>query len=150
MLLSLLCNHDNLVLKLLQKKRSYLHEEWLFIGRFKVGSVPRMRVVLVASKTKQNHDYIPGPALELWQLKIEQFSPGILKCSTKHEDNPLTLNFSKVSRTFLYLFYEDWRGLGSKNFRNLNYKDHSVSYKYGYIRHVIFHAYSCIFTKLNA
>ena len=35
-----------------------------------------------------------GAALELLQLKIEQFSPGILKLNTKHEDNSLTLNFS--------------------------------------------------------
>ena len=34
-----------------------------------------------------------GAALELLQLKIEHFSPGILKLNTKHEDNPLTLNF---------------------------------------------------------
>ena len=38
-LLSLFCNHDNLILKLHQKN-SYLDEGWLFIGRFKVGSVP--------------------------------------------------------------------------------------------------------------
>ena len=36
-LLSLLCNHDNLILKLHQKKQD---EAWLFIGRFKVRSVP--------------------------------------------------------------------------------------------------------------
>ena len=35
-----------------------------------------------------------GAALELLQLKIEQFSPGILKLNTVHEDNSLTLNFS--------------------------------------------------------
>ena len=38
----LLCNHDNLTLKLHQKN-SYLNEGWLFIGRFKVGSLPRMK-----------------------------------------------------------------------------------------------------------
>ena len=37
-LLLLLCNPDNLILKL----NSYLHEGWLFIDSFKVGSVPRM------------------------------------------------------------------------------------------------------------
>ena len=41
-LLLLLCNHDNSSLKLLQKKNSYLDEGWLFIGSFKVGSVPGM------------------------------------------------------------------------------------------------------------
>ena len=51
-LLSLLCNYDNLILKLHQKKRSYLDKEWLFIGKFKVESVPGMSVVLVASKKK--------------------------------------------------------------------------------------------------
>ena len=35
-LLSLLCNHNNLILN------SYLDEGWLFIGRFKVGSVPEI------------------------------------------------------------------------------------------------------------
>ena len=49
-LLSFLCNYDNLTLKLDQKKRSYPDEGWLFIGRFKVGSVPEMSVVLVVSK----------------------------------------------------------------------------------------------------
>ena len=66
---------------------------------------------------------IPGAALELWQLKIEQFSPGILKFSTKHKGNPLTLNFLKVSRTFLFIFYAGSRGLGSKNFRNSSYRE---------------------------
>ena len=37
-LLLLLCNPDNLILKL----NSYLHEGWLFIDSFKVGSVPGM------------------------------------------------------------------------------------------------------------
>ena len=39
-LLSFLYNYDNLTLKLHQGKRSYPDEGWLFIGRFKVGSVP--------------------------------------------------------------------------------------------------------------
>ena len=43
---------------------------------------------------------IPGAALELCQLKIKQFSPEILKFSTKHEDNPFTLNYCMVPRTF--------------------------------------------------
>ena len=49
-LLSFLCNYDNLTLKLHQKKRRYPDEEWLFIGRFNIRSVPGMSVVLVASK----------------------------------------------------------------------------------------------------
>ena len=40
-LLLLLCNHDNLILKLHQKN-CYFDEGWLFIGSFKVGSVPEM------------------------------------------------------------------------------------------------------------
>ena len=36
---------------------------------------------------------IPGAALELCQLKLKQFSPDILKFSTKHEDNPFTSNY---------------------------------------------------------
>ena len=41
-LLSFLCNYDNLTLKLHPGKRSYPDEGWLFIGRFKVGSVSGM------------------------------------------------------------------------------------------------------------
>ena len=51
-LLSFLCNYDNLTLKLHQGKRSYPDEGWLFIGRFKVGSVPGISVALKASKKK--------------------------------------------------------------------------------------------------
>ena len=40
-LLLLLCNYDDLILKVDQKK-SYIDEGWLFIGSFKVGSVPGM------------------------------------------------------------------------------------------------------------
>ena len=49
-LLYFLCNYDNLTLKLHQGKRCYPDEGWLFIGRFKVGSVPGMSVALEASK----------------------------------------------------------------------------------------------------
>ena len=49
-LLSFLCNYDNLTLKLHQKKRSYPDERWLFIGRFKVESVPGKIVALLVSK----------------------------------------------------------------------------------------------------
>ena len=55
-LLPLLCNHGNLTLKLHQKirKNSYLNEGWLLIGRFKVGSLPRMinKAVLAQFKHK--------------------------------------------------------------------------------------------------
>ena len=40
-LLLLLCNYDNLTLEF-HKKNSYLNEVWLFLGRFKTGSLPRM------------------------------------------------------------------------------------------------------------
>ena len=64
-LLSFLCNYDNLTLKLHQEKRSYPDERWLFIGRFKVGSVPGMSVALEASKKsiKIHHDYDARPLI---------------------------------------------------------------------------------------
>ena len=49
-LLSFLCNYDNLALKLHREKRSYPDERWLFIVRFKVESVPEKNVALVASE----------------------------------------------------------------------------------------------------
>ena len=65
-LLSLLFNCDNLILKLDLKKRSYLDEGWLFIGRFKLESVPGMSVVLVASKNKsiKIHEYDARPLIK--------------------------------------------------------------------------------------
>ena len=66
---------------------------------------------------------IPGTALELCQLKIKQFSPEILKFSTKHEDNPFILNYYMVPRTFLFIFHAASRGLGSNNFWNSSYKE---------------------------
>ena len=66
---------------------------------------------------------IPGAALELCQLKLKQFSPDILKFSTKHEDNPFTLNCYMVSCTFLYIFHAGSGRLGSYNFRNSSYKE---------------------------
>ena len=53
-LLSFLCNYDNLALKLHQGKRCYPDEGWILIGRFKVGSVPGMSVALEASEKYQN------------------------------------------------------------------------------------------------
>ena len=66
---------------------------------------------------------IPEATLELCQLKIKQFSPDILTFSSKHEDNPFTLNSFMVPRTFLFIFHAGWRRLGSNNFRNSSYKD---------------------------
>ena len=40
-LLPLLCNHDNLILKL-HKKNGYLDKGWVFVGRLKAGPVPGM------------------------------------------------------------------------------------------------------------
>ena len=66
---------------------------------------------------------IPEATLELCQLKIKQFSPDILTFSSKHEDNPFTLNSFMVPRTFLFIFHAGWRRLGSNNFWNSSYKD---------------------------
>ena len=57
-LLSFLCNYDNLTLK---TQLSY--EGWFFIDRFKVGSVPGTSVALVASKNsiKIHHEYDARP-----------------------------------------------------------------------------------------
>ena len=61
-----LCNFDNLTLKLPQGKRSYPDKRWLFIGRFKVESVPGMSIALEASKKsiKINHDYDARPLIK--------------------------------------------------------------------------------------
>ena len=65
-ILSFLCNYDNLTLKLHQEKRSYPDERWLFIGRFKVGSVPGKSVALVTSKKsiKIHHEYDVRPLIK--------------------------------------------------------------------------------------
>ena len=57
-LLCFLCNYDKLTLKSHQGKRCYPDEGWLFIGRFKVGSVPSMSVALEASKKYQNPSWV--------------------------------------------------------------------------------------------
>ena len=51
-LLSFLCNYDNLSLKLYQEKPSYPDETWLFIGKFKIGPVPGKSVALVVASKK--------------------------------------------------------------------------------------------------
>ena len=69
---------------------------------------------------------IPGAALELWQLKIKQFSPEILNFSTKHEDSPFTLNCYMIPLTFLFIIHAGSRRLGSNNFRNSSYKEQTA------------------------
>ena len=65
-LLSFLCNYDNLTLKLHQGKRCYPDEGWFFIGGFKVGSVPGMSVAPEASKKSTNiyHQYDARPLIK--------------------------------------------------------------------------------------
>ena len=60
---------------------------------------------------------IPGATLEPCQLKIKQFSPDILKFSTKHKDNPFTLNCFVVPHTFLFIFCAGSHRLGSNKYR---------------------------------
>ena len=69
---------------------------------------------------------MPEAALELCQLKIKQLSPDILKFRTKNGDNPFTLNWSVVPRSFLFVFHAGSRGLGSNNSRNSSYKEKTV------------------------
>ena len=64
----------------------------------------------------------PGAPLELYQLKIKQFSPEIPKFSSKHKDNPFTLNYYMVPRTLLFIFHAGSRRLGSNNSRNSSNK----------------------------
>ena len=70
---------------------------------------------------------IPGAALELCRLKLKQFSPVILKFSTKHEDNPFTLNCFMVPCTCLFIFDAGSRRLGSNDFRNSSYKEKTAA-----------------------
>ena len=56
-LLSFLCGYDNLTLKLNQEKRSYPDEGWIFISRFKVGSVPATSVAREAKSI--THSWSP-------------------------------------------------------------------------------------------
>ena len=57
-----LCDYDNLTLKLHQEKRSYPEEGWIFIGRFKVGSAPRMRVAREAKSI--THSWSPRKLID--------------------------------------------------------------------------------------
>ena len=83
---------------------------------------------------------IPGAALELCQLKTKQFSPDILKFSTKHEKNPFTLNCYMIPRTLLFIFHAGSCRLGSNNFQLVRpvFSDYlSISYDYGFIFKII-------------
>ena len=66
-LLPFLCKCDNFTLKSHEEKRSYPNEGWLFIGRFKVGSVLGMSVALEASKrsVKIHYEYNARPLISL-------------------------------------------------------------------------------------
>ena len=66
---------------------------------------------------------IPRAALELCQLEIKQFSPEILKFSTKHKDNPFILNCFMVLPSFMLIFHASSRRLSSNNFWNSRYKE---------------------------
>ena len=65
----LYCNHCNLTLKL-HRKNSYLNEGRIFIGRFKVGSFPRMtnKEVLgyTCEPTKSTEKLFPMKKLEIY------------------------------------------------------------------------------------
>ena len=91
---------------------------------------------------------IPGAALELFQLKVKQFSLGILKSSTKHEYHAFTLNCFMISCTFLIIFHAGSRSLGSMNLRNSSFEGKTaglayfsrlffVSYDYNYSNHLL-------------
>ena len=62
-LLSFLCNYENLRVKLHQEKHRYPDEGWFFIGRFKVASVPGMSVDVEACNKSINihHEYNVRP-----------------------------------------------------------------------------------------
>ena len=79
-----------------------------------------VQYLLFFAGTLQNQ--IPGAAMELCQLKVKQFSPDILKFSTKHEQNLFTLKCFMVPRTFLLIFH-------AGACRSNDYL--SVSYDYG-------------------
>ena len=83
-----------------------------------------LQFILYSSSFAGNlENEILGAALELCQLKTNQFSPDILKFSTKHKDNPFTLNSSMVPRTFLFLFRAGSHRLGFNSFWDSNYKE---------------------------
>ena len=70
---------------------------------------------------------IPEAALELYQLKIKQLSPDILKSRTNHKDNPFSLNCSVVPRSFLFVFHTGLHGLSSNNSWKWSYKEKTAS-----------------------
>ena len=57
------CSYDNLTLKLHQEKHSYPDERWLFIGRFKAGSVLGRGVFLLAASKKVSKSIHPNKVI---------------------------------------------------------------------------------------
>ena len=47
--------------------------------------------------------------------------------STKHENNPFTLNCYMIPHTFLFIFHTGSHRLGSNNFRNSSYKEKTAA-----------------------
>ena len=56
-------------------------------------------------------------------LGFQHGSGSSVKFSTKHEDNPFTLNCFMVPRTCLLIFDAGSRRLGSNNFQNSSYRE---------------------------
>ena len=87
---------------------------------------------------------IPGAALESCQLKIKQFSPDILKFSTKYQDNSFTLNYYIFPRTHFMHARADWvliifvtQVIKKKRPVRPVFPDYlSVSYDYAYTKNI--------------
>ena len=87
---------------------------------------------------------IPGAALKLCQLKIKQFSPDILKFSTKYQDNSFTLNYYIFPRTHFMQARADWvliifvtQVIKKKRPVRPVFPDYlSVSYDYAYTKNI--------------
>ena len=58
LLLTFLCNYDNLTLELHHEKCSYPDERSLFIGKLKVGGVSGTSLALAASKKYENSSWV--------------------------------------------------------------------------------------------
>ena len=123
---------------------------YITLSRVIITTMLFLQFVLYSSSFVDTLKYeILGAALELCQLKIEHFSPRILKFKIKHEDNPFTLNCSMVPCTFCLYFMQarvDWvlKIFGTQVTKKKRpvwpvFPDYlSVSYDYG-----------CIFSKLT-
>ena len=80
---------------------------YITLSRVITATILFLQCVLYSSSFVGTLKYeIPGDALQLCQLKIEHFSPGILKFNTKHEDNPFTLNCVAVPALFCLYFVQ--------------------------------------------